>query len=197
VLLLFPAFAPARGGAIQGTILPASPIPFFFRCRGTLRSVFAGVLLAADAHAATVVVNPSKDNTLFESTTGSESSGKGVSIFAGRMGVNDGDNLRRAVLAFDLASLVPAGSTINSVTLTLFLAQGGFNSSGQNVKLLALTADWGEGTSAGSLGNPGVASAADVTWIHRFRPGSTWTKEGGDFDPLSSARCSGRAARAV
>ena len=54
--------------------------------------------------AVTIDLSPSKDNTLFESSIGSVSSGAGQHVFAGTTGQGS-DNLRRAVMAFDVASV--------------------------------------------------------------------------------------------
>ena len=152
------------------------------------RVIFAAVLLIAQASfCATITLRPSKDNTLYESATGTESNGAGDSIFAGQTGFNDNVHIRRAIIAFDIASALPPNAIITDVTLTLFLAQAGPAAAGTNVSLFALTSDWGEGSSVGFSGNPGVATTGDATWRHRFHPGSFWSNPGGDFDPSPSA----------
>jgi hypothetical protein len=138
------------------------------------------------AQAATIVLNPSKDNTLFENPTGSESNGSGENFFAGRTGVNDSFHIRRGLIAFNLSS-IPANAVITDVTLTLFLAQAGSGSFGSQVSLYSLNADWGEGASIGFSGNPGVSATGDATWIHRFFSNQLWSTPGGDFDPEASA----------
>ena len=81
----------------------------------------AALLAAAPEAAATVVSLPaSKDNTLYESATGALSNATGEYLFTGR---TKNGLVRRAVLSFDVASVVPAGSTINSVTLQLHLSR--------------------------------------------------------------------------
>jgi hypothetical protein len=84
--------------------------------------------IAALAEADTVVLQPSQDNTLFEpiqkDALAIRSNGVGDSMFTGRVkdALDAGGQVavRRAVLAFDIAaSGIPAGSTIDSVTLTL------------------------------------------------------------------------------
>jgi hypothetical protein len=140
----------------------------------------------APAHAQTAQLRALKDNTLYESDTGALSNGKGTSLFAGM--TNTGLR-RRGLIAFDIASAIPANAIIESVQLTLFVTQA--VSGNENVELHRVLADWGEGTSvAGGNGGAGASSSAnDATWIHRFFdvPGATWNTSGGDFAPIFSA----------
>ena len=151
-------------------------------------------VVGALAHAAggsvtadTVSLGASKDNTLF-STNGETSNGAGDSLFSGRTGGGGGDGTRqRAVLAFDVAAAVPAGSRIAAAELTLTLRSAG-NRGGEEVHALhRLREDWGEGESNGSGGQGAPAAPGDATWLHTFYPDEFWTTEGGDFDPASSA----------
>lgn len=135
----------------------------------------------------TVTINPSKDNTLYESSTGSLSNGSGQSIFTG---VDDNGNIKRAVIMFDIAGNIPAGSLITDVDLTLTMLQTTAGSS--NVSLHTLTADWGEAGSiaSGNGGGGGAAQTGDATWLHTFYNTSFWTTPGGDFNPSASATTS-------
>jgi hypothetical protein len=157
-----------------------------FTLHFVLPALLGLVFFANTARSAIVTVGAAKDNSLFENQTGSESNGAGESIFAGRTGVNDGFKNRRALLAFDLSS-IPAGSTINSVTLTLFLAQASALSLNTTVSVHPVMANWGEGTSLGNLGNPAPSTPGDATWIHRSFNTQLWATPGGDFDPQVSA----------
>ncbi len=67
-----------------------------------------------------VEIGASKDNVLYETSDGSISNGAGEHFFAGR---NSSQEIRRSVIAFDVASSIPAGSVVNSVTLTLFMSR--------------------------------------------------------------------------
>ena len=146
--------------------------------------------LAAPAHAQTpVTLSPSKDNTLF-SESGSESSGVGVSLFVGR---TNGGNVRRALVHFDIAGTIPAGSTIDSVVLTLNMSRT--NAGAQTIQLHKLTADWGEGNSNSAVGGGGRGASAqsgDATWTHGSfgDASSSWTSAGGDFSSAVSASAS-------
>ncbi len=77
----------------------------------------------SDASADEVVLTPLKDNTLFESIDGSTSNGAGNAVFSGKTGFLGGGVKLRAVLAFDVAGGIPAGSTIISTSVTLVLVQ--------------------------------------------------------------------------
>ncbi|HEY0157078.1 MAG TPA: DNRLRE domain-containing protein [Thermoanaerobaculia bacterium] len=135
--------------------------------------------------AQTIVLTPSKDNTLFESPSGDASNGVGVHLFAGatrRFG------LRRALLAFDVASQIPAGSRITRATLRLQVSQS--ISGSQPMTLHRVAADWGEGASnAGQSSDGGGATShpGDATWAHRFFPNQPWTTLGGDFNAAADA----------
>ncbi len=125
-----------------------------------------------------ITVTAKKDNTLYESTTGSVSNGIGQHLFAGK--TNTGER-RRGLIAFDFSE-IPSGSIIESVTLTLVMSKTS-STAGQTVTLHRVTADWGEGSSdAGSNEGKGIASATnDATWIHRFFNNTLWNQAGGDF----------------
>lgn len=156
--------------------------------RTTLSSIaIAATALAsaAPARADTASLGASKDNTLYESASGSTSNGAGNLIFAGR---NSGttNSIRRGLLAFDLAS-IPSGSTINSVTLTLH--QDSNHTAPELTSLHRALESWGEGTSVG-LGNGAPATAGDATWLHRSFNSLTWSTPGGVFAPTPSASTS-------
>src|SRR5262249_36691685 len=136
----------------------------------------------------TIVLGASKDNTLYESTIGNISNGAGSSFFAGLTNLSD---IRRGVIAFNIAGNIPPGSTINSVSLSPHVART--ISGSQTVELRPLLADWGEGTSnAGSIPGQGVAATDnDATWVYRFyNTTATWDHPGGDFGTTASASTS-------
>jgi spore coat protein A len=143
-------------------------------------------LVAGSAAAIVVTVAPSQDTSIF-SEDGSLSNGAGDHLFAGRTKGTDGTDLRRGLLAFDVAGSVPAGSTINSVTLTLFVSRE--RTGDETVSLHRVQAAWGEGTShaAEEEGRGATATTNDATWTHRLWPGTTWTSNGGDFVAGASA----------
>jgi len=148
-----------------------------------------GGIIISDSHpasAATAIINPSKDNTLYEyfAADGDRSNGAGTRFFAGR---TDQGRLRRGVVAFNVGS-IPAGSTITSVSLSMSMSRTNVNTA-RTVELHKLLADWGQGTSNAS-GNEGEGAAAttnDATWRHRFFNTTLWTAQGGDFSGTVSA----------
>jgi len=139
------------------------------------------------ARADSININPSKDNTLYEyvPADGDLSNALGNHFFTGETAMGE---VRRGVLAFDIAGNVPAGSTITGVTLTLNMSRTPSGTS-RTVELHRLLADWGEGTSQAS-GQEGIGAPAttnDATWRHRFFDTIFWTTEGGDFSATVSA----------
>jgi hypothetical protein len=139
------------------------------------------------ASAAIININPIKDNTLYEfdPAEGDNSNALGNHFFAGETAQGE---LRRGVLAFDIAGNIPAGSTILGVTLSLNMSRTGSDTP-RNVELRKLLADWGEGTSVapGEEGDGAPATTNDATWRHRFFDTIFWTTEGGDFSDTVSA----------
>jgi hypothetical protein len=138
----------------------------------------------------TVVLGTSKDNTLYQSTAGNISNGAGSYFLAGVTGSMGGSNTLRGLIAFDIAGNIPAGSTINSVKLSLHVSQSRPGS--QSIELHALSADWGEGTSNadGSPGQGATATTNDATWVYRFYNTDSWTSAGGDYSSTASASTS-------
>lgn len=133
--------------------------------------------------AAVVSIPASRDATLYFSANGSLANGAGETTFVGR---NSQGNTRRTLLGFDIASMVPAGSTITGVTLTLNVSSA--NAPSTNVDLHRLTSDWSEGPTDPANDGQGAASqAGDTTWLHRSYPDVLWTTPGGDFASAISA----------
>ena len=150
--------------------------------------VLIGLAMPASAQTE-VTLAATQDNTLYEDNDGDTSNGAGQYLFIGQ--TNQGD-LRRALLKFDVASGVPAGATIESVTLSANVSKLPSGSGTQPATLHRVTSAWGEGTSdaGGNEGGGTAAVAGDATWTHRFFETDTWTTAGGDFDASSSASAS-------
>jgi hypothetical protein len=131
-----------------------------------------GIIASEPVHADQVTLLPIKDNTLYEPIQqdgyADRSDGAGPTMFAGK--VKDAQNqtggiaVRRAVLEFDIAGNVPAGSTINSAQLTLYCDKVGLNTN-FNVSLHRALSEWGE---ASNTGNSQQDAAS------RRRPNATW-----------------------
>ena len=149
-------------------------------------ALIGSALMTSSLDAAVTTLEPSKDNTLYESTEGIFSNGAGEFMFIGN---NNSPQVRRAALAFDLSTL-PAYSTVTSVQLDVYMSQT--ISGPQDATLHRATQDWGESTSHANGGQGGGSFRAigDVTWIHTFADDQFWTNPGGDFEAAASANVS-------
>jgi len=169
-LLVFRVDTNTRSGARVITLATAIP--------HHRRAVNVPAIAAPTPH--TITLTPSKDNTLYETTDGSLSNGAGVHLFSGNTA---GFSRRRALIAFDIASQIPAGSSVTSVSLTMQVTKT--IAGDEQVGLHAVSQDWGEGTSNAGSGRDGggaVAKNGDATWLHTFFPDKRWTNAGGDFE---------------
>ncbi len=159
-------------------------------------------LATSQAMAGSVTISSSNhDNTIFSGGT-TNSLGAGIGMFAGT-DANGASGVKRGLVSFDIKDNVPAGSTIQSVTLTLTLAQvagAGSNFTGgdatpREIDLHRVTASWGEGTAGSGQpitadGQGFAAGNGDATWTDRsFSPSTpvAWTNAGGDFAAAVSA----------
>ena len=143
-----------------------------------------GGLSSSAALAAQETIYPSRDNTLYQSNE-TASCGTGSHLISGR---TDGASLRRAVLAFDVAGIVPAGSTITGASLKIVVNRVRDNQA-RTMSFHRLTEDWGEAGSNcnGAEGQGAPAEIGDATWLYRFFNTATWTNLGGTFNPTASA----------
>ncbi|MEM7391628.1 MAG: FG-GAP-like repeat-containing protein, partial [Verrucomicrobiota bacterium] len=167
---------------IQSTLNPGNNV--------LLKTLAAILLIGASSLssvlAETVVITADRDNTIY-SNNGSRSNGEGEHLISGRIR-NASGAFRRLLVHFDVAAHVPAGATLNSVTLSLNVNRtvsvpGSF-------AFHRITQDWGEGTSnAGGIPGRGVdAENNDATWGFRFfNTTNMWNTLGGDFKPSVSA----------
>ena len=127
----------------------------------------------------TITLSPSQDNTLYESASGSLSNGAGDHLF---FGATNGDDLRRALIQFDL-SQIPSNASITSATLTVFISRENIGPAPATVH--EVLESWGEGTSnaPGQEGGGATPTTGDATWIHRFHDTQDWTDAGGTYGP--------------
>ena len=148
---------------------------------GVMLSIIGCV--ASPALADQVTVPPLKDNTIYGESN-DLSNGAGTSLFAG---VTAMSAIRRALLAFDVAGTVPAGSTITSAQLVLQVTRSAAGNEPET--LHRLLADWGEGTSNanGDEGQGVAATTGDATWRFRFYKSDRWMTPGGYFVAAASA----------
>lgn len=140
-------------------------------------------ILGRGASAATALIPASKDNTLYEES-GNLSNGAGPHVYTGKTNTR---GKRRAVIAFDVAAHVSAGSTITHAKLTLNHSND--HPAVVTVSLHRLLSNWGEGSSnAGDPGGQGAfAQPGDATWTHAFYPDTLWSVSGGVFTTRISA----------
>ncbi len=136
-----------------------------------------------------IAIGASRDNTMFEANQ-ANSNGAGSFLFAGRAGINSGLTLHRGLIAFDIAGNIPAGATIDAVSLSLHLSRSPLSTS--SVTLHVVNQAWGEAGSNSDSEIPGPgkgfpAEPGDATWQHTFFPGATWNNPGGNINPNSSA----------
>jgi len=138
---------------------------------------------------AVLTLTPVADNTLYESPTGALSNGVGQHFYAGRTLEGSNSN-RRGLMKFDV-SAIPAGATIDSVTLTMNMSRSR-NATAYNIEIHNAQTAWGEGTSnAGPTeGNGAASTTGDATWVHTFFNSQNWTTPGGDFAATASATAS-------
>ncbi len=124
-----------------------------------------------------------KDNTLYESGAGTLSNGSGTSLFAGKTG---GGFTRRALIAFDVAGSIPAGSRITSATLEMRMTRT--IAGDTDVSIHRVQTEWGEGTSdaSGNEGGGAGSTDGDATWLHSRFDSSLWGNSGGDFSAQPS-----------
>src|SRR6266550_140276 len=160
---------------------------------GLVVALSAAMAMPGVARADVATIGAAKDNTIFQSNV-NNSLGGGQAIFAG---TNAQLSPRRGLIDFDIAASIPAGSTINSVQLTLFLNSLASGSTATpTIHLYRLSDDWGEGTAGSTVNGPagvgqGIAAGeGDATWNARHFSATTptlWNTPGGDFAAIDSA----------
>lgn len=153
--------------------------------------ILMGLLAASSVDAATTTLVSSRDNTLYENALGLASNGSGYYFFAGRTA-----NLeqRRGLVRFSVGDSIAPGSTITSVSVTLYMSKfpdlGGVPAP---VVLHRVLKDWGEGASNADFEEGGGTQPepGDATWLHTFYDTlntNLWTNPGGDFfSPFSAS----------
>jgi hypothetical protein len=157
--------------------------------RTILASLVVTAVLCGGTRADVVTLTPVADNTLYFSTDGGVSNGRGSAMFAGTT-ASLTVTPRRALLRFDVGAHLPTSSSVVAAFLTL--VESGANFDEYICTLHRMTASWGEAGSValGGQGGGGVVLAGDATWLHRFFPATAWLNPGGDFAAASSASTS-------
>lgn len=154
------------------------------------------------AVAAVAILDAVRDNTLYEQADGLLSNGAGDYLFAGRTNHPPGsaDNptdrrglLRRALVAFDVESALPAGAIVVAASLRLHVSNVSLlvepSDLPVDVSLHRVLAGWGEGASNAvqQEGAGAVAQPGDATWTHSFLDEVPWMEAGGDFAEAATA----------
>ena len=153
----------------------------------TIALIVASICSAPAAAQTTVTLDAEADATIYEDFFGDTGNGGGEFLHVGR---DAGGGIKRILIRFDLSG-IPAGSTIDDATLTLYNSRT--QASTFPVDVHRVTNDWTEGPSnpLGNEGAPSQAEPGDVNWIFRsYEPGGTgpqWDTWGGDFVPTPSA----------
>lgn len=162
-----------------------------FRCLPTcLMMLF---VLTANARADVIVFSSSLSNTIysdFQSNSNGQGGASGSEGFRMDAGAVATLGVRRGLIQFDIASFVPSGATINSVSLQLTLSSAPGGAGAANVELHRLQTAWGEGASGSNQGQGAAAQTGDATWINTFFNTGSWTNPGGDFSSTVSASTS-------
>lgn len=146
-------------------------------------AALSALTLSVPALADTVTLAPSMDCTLYAEDGGlANCAGQGLFV-----GENASGSVRRSVLAFDVASSMPSGSTVTAVKLRLAMTRT--RAAVHGVAVHRVAALWTEGTSvaAGQEGRGAAAATGDATWTHRVFNSASWASAGGDFVSSSSA----------
>jgi len=148
------------------------------------------------ASAVTVTLAAGKLSTIFENQP-ENSIGRGPAVFVG--GDSSGSP-RRGLMDFNVAANIPAGATILSADLTMYLGMVAGADSGtpdatpRMIELHRIIGDWAHGPtgfgvqviSGTDQGFPAVPPSP--TWNdRRYQQNQPWATPGGDFSPTASA----------
>lgn len=148
------------------------------------------------ASAVTVTLAAGKASTIFENQP-ENSIGRGPAVFVG--GDSSGSP-RRGLMDFNVAANIPAGATIMSADLTLYLGMaaggdiGAPDATSRMIDLHRIIGDWAHGPtgfgvqviSGTDQGFPAVPPSP--TWNdRRYQQNQPWAAPGGDFLPTASA----------
>lgn len=133
-----------------------------------------------------VILNPVADAMIYNNALnpGEFANGAGQRLF---VGTTNSGAARRALLDFDVASVLPADAIVVGVELRMIMDKAASNS-GADVSVLQATKGWNAGptdpTDSGNgdgEGNGAQAVVGDATWLHTNYDTETWIAAGGDF----------------
>jgi hypothetical protein len=143
----------------------------FSRIAGALLVLSLMSMTSDEIRADTVVIPVFGDTTLSEAAPGNNMGGN-TQILAGTDGLG---RSRRGLLAFDVASDLPAGAIIQSAALYLTVTSA--NPAAGDFSLHRVLAAWGEGAGNGSAG--AAAMPGEATWHSRLHGAALWNAPGG------------------
>jgi hypothetical protein len=145
---------------------------------------FILAITAISARADSITLGSIADTSLFQNSPDNNLGGH--TNFASGTMANGAHS--RALIEFNPGSLIPAGSVITSVTLSLTVTAAG-NSTPTAFELHPMLVDWGEGNKVGQTGAP--ATSGEATWNARFANTTLWGTPGAlsgtDYSPTASA----------
>jgi hypothetical protein len=150
----------------------------------TILVCLLAAVLPAAAAAETVVVEAGRDATLIEDSDGARANGSGPYLFAGRTSQQQ-NGIRRGLVYFDVAAVLPRHAIIESVELRL--THSGGNAPQRSIQLHRMQADWNEGPAYASGGGGAPSGFGDTTWLHTFYDATRWVRPGGHYVGRASA----------
>jgi len=165
-----------------GDTNPLGKMPTFRYIASVKFTLFTAALCAAALIAAaadTVSIVASADTTILDGHESDFNFGAQRNSPAGATGPSNDNAVARALFKFDLAAVLPAGSTVLSGSISLTVQRtptsGASNSAFEFHRMLV---DWEEGTGSGD--NPGGRAALDgeTTWENRLHPDTPWSTPG-------------------
>ena len=100
-----------------------------------IRTALLGALVALAGRASADVLSLTavRDTTLWNDAAGAVANGSGPVMIVGRSGGTSSAPIRRGLLRFDIAGMIPAGSVVNSAQLVLANPSG--NTGPRNVRV--------------------------------------------------------------
>ena len=134
-----------------------------------------------------VSLTPAKDNSLIQYQAPQYSGGASPYIYVGVEHFSG--TLMRGLVDFNVAGSIPAGSTINSVSLTVSMVLTSSTTTvTPTVGLHDVLQNWGQGTGVPTAFMPPFSPTTtnDATWTNTFYPNQSWNTPGGDFSSTVS-----------
>ena len=151
---------------------------FPHRRRSALAWLCCAIFVPA-LHADSLTIFPVADATMIELRP-SNSIGSASWITAG---ITQNGNTNRALLKFDVAAALPAGSTIIDVGVNVWVTRQPVDGYAEALfSLRRMLRPWGEGANPDPPSSPGLGLPAlpgDATWTHAFHDTNAWTIPGG------------------